>query len=233
MEQFKIGAENRVRKDTVTKQVYDIIRGAIMELKLKPGSMLSEKEISMDLGVSRTPVRESFIRLEREGLVNIYPQRGTYISKISISRCKEERFLRDTLEAATFDLYMKNHPSLESMDEIMACIEEQRKAIADKNYLNYLALDDKLHNVFYDATGNVLCKEVVRYSLVNYQRLRLLTQSSDEAMSEQTTEQHEQIYDAIVSRDVEAAEAVYKTHLDRVFVDFDKICAEHSDYFID
>lgn len=94
MQKFHVSETPKVRRDTITSHVYNMIRESIMTLSLKPGQMLSEKEYSLELGVSRTPVRESFIRLDREELLHIYPQRGTFVSKIRLDRIREERFLR-------------------------------------------------------------------------------------------------------------------------------------------
>ena len=85
---------------SVAMQVHNYLRQQILRLDLKPGQALSEKELSLQLSVSRTPVREAFIRLSEEGLVDIFPQRGTIVAPIRMDEIKEAQFLREILETA-------------------------------------------------------------------------------------------------------------------------------------
>ena len=88
------------KNSSVAVQVHYHLRQQILRLNLKPGIALSEKELSLQLGVSRTPVREAFIRLSEEGLVDIFPQRGTIVAPIRMDEIKEAQFLREILETA-------------------------------------------------------------------------------------------------------------------------------------
>ena len=69
---------------TASATVYDILQRNIMNLTLIPGTPMSEKDISEKMSVSRTPVREAFIRLSKEALVSIIPQKGSFVSRISL-----------------------------------------------------------------------------------------------------------------------------------------------------
>lgn len=96
--------------ESVREYAYRTLRENILKLKLKPGDKISEKEISDTLSISRTPVREAFIRLSQEQLLEVLPQRGTYISKINTSQIAEFRFLRVTLEQAVMKLACEKFP---------------------------------------------------------------------------------------------------------------------------
>src|SRR5262249_9041063 len=84
--------------------VYHKLKEQILSVELIPGTNISEKEISVQMGVSRTPVRESFVRLSQEGLLDIYPQRGTVVSLIDLELVEEARFMREQLECAVVRL---------------------------------------------------------------------------------------------------------------------------------
>ncbi len=71
----------------VNQQIYRILRRDIVHCLIAPGTPLSEKEVSVRFNVSRQPVREAFIKLAENGLIQIRPQRGSYVNKISMSRC--------------------------------------------------------------------------------------------------------------------------------------------------
>ena len=93
----------------VSETVYNILRRNIINLNLVPGSQISEKEISEKMNVSRTPVREAFIKLSKEALVSILPQKGTFVSKIDLSRVQEERFLRETIEFSVMENFINTY----------------------------------------------------------------------------------------------------------------------------
>lgn len=220
------------RQDTVTNMVYSVMRKAILDMSLQPGETLSEKEIAAQFAVSKTPIREAFIRLGREGLLDIYPQRGTYVSKISVSRCKEERFLREALEKATFEFYMEN-PSEESLGKLKYSIQKQKEVYPLGDAQLNMKYDDAFHDVFFDATGNGLSKMIIRSYAVNYQRTRLLSVKMQGNIGELNTTQHEEMYRAVVEKDIDLAHGVFTAHLQKLFTEIDEIVEAFPDYFID
>lgn len=231
MKDFQLD-EQIPRKDTVTSRVYDVLRQNILNINFKPGDALSEKEISVSLGVSRTPVREAFIRLEREGLLNIYPQRGSYISKISIKRTKEERFLRETLECALIALFIKDHTQ-NGVEKLQQAIKLQKQALENSNFDDYMDRDVDFHNVFFEETSNSLCKNILTNYSVNYKRIRLLSIKALEEIASLNIKQHEQLCQAILDNDYAEAEKICKNHLQKIFIELDRIVETYPDYFID
>ena len=87
-----------VQVSSVQEMVYRTLRDKIICMELKPGTIISTQEIADCMSVSRTPVREAFIRLQREDLLDVTPQRSTVVSKINMSRVYQERFIREALE---------------------------------------------------------------------------------------------------------------------------------------
>ena len=87
-------------KNTV-EQLHTILRKEIIDMLLKPGEPIFEKELCQRFGVSRTPVREACMRLSFDNLVEIFPQRGTFVTKIRRQDVHEDHFVRDALETAT------------------------------------------------------------------------------------------------------------------------------------
>ena len=81
-------------KTSLVKQIYNILWELIVNISLKPGQAMSEKEISDSLKASKTPVREAIIKLEETGLIRIVPKSGTYVSPISLDRYIEACFVR-------------------------------------------------------------------------------------------------------------------------------------------
>lgn len=230
VQDFNMGKAPQVRRDTVTSNTYELIRHEIMQLKFKPGQVLSEKDIALMLGVSRTPVRESFIRLERQGVLHIYPQRGTYVSKISQTRILEERFFRETLELAVFRDYLKNH-SEKSIAQLKYHADMQRHAYLAGNYYESLQHDDAFHNVFYEDTNHMLCAHIQKTYSIDYQRVRLLSILDEVDINEINIAQHEKIIEAIVSGDHAAAMESVESHICKLNTEMGRILELYTDYF--
>lgn len=99
-------------RENVRAYVYRLLYHNIMSVRLTPGTAVSEQEVSSYLDISRTPVREAFIHLSQDGLVEILPQRGTFISKIDTALIEENRFMRLTLERAVIRLACQDLPDM-------------------------------------------------------------------------------------------------------------------------
>ncbi len=99
---------NKAQDNSIRENVYRIIRENITSLQLAPGTTVSTQELAAKLQVSRTPVREAFIRLQKEDLVEITPQKGTMVSRIDLTRAEKERFIRESLETAILPLFLQN-----------------------------------------------------------------------------------------------------------------------------
>ena len=85
--------------EQVGPQVYRSLRERIIRGELEPGGLISEAEIARAFSISRQPVREAFIKLAEEGLVEIRPQRGTLVRRINIASVMDARFVREAVEA--------------------------------------------------------------------------------------------------------------------------------------
>jgi len=79
-------------------QVTEKLRDAILSLDLVPGTVLARQELADRFGVSQTPVREALLRLNEEGLVDVFPQHATLVSRIDIAAAREAHFLRRSIE---------------------------------------------------------------------------------------------------------------------------------------
>src|SRR5215210_2784674 len=93
----------RLQRGTAREQTLETLRREIISLHLAPGAALSENELAAEHGVSRTPVRESLILLQGEGLVQVYPQVGTFVSLVDPERVAEAQFIREAIECTSLD----------------------------------------------------------------------------------------------------------------------------------
>src|SRR3954462_11731135 len=91
----------QIARLSVRDQTLEALRRRIISLELPPGEPLSENELAQELGVSRTPVRESLILLREEGLVQVFPQIGSFVSLVDLARVSEAQFIREAIECAS------------------------------------------------------------------------------------------------------------------------------------
>ncbi|ERJ92631.1 GntR family transcriptional regulator [Treponema lecithinolyticum] len=214
---------------SVQATVYNILKNSIMRLQLKPGTAMSTQEIADKLHVSKTPVREAFIRLQREGLVEIFPQKQTVVSRIDLKRTAQERFIRESLECAVMEAVIENC-SRKNLALLRENIEKQRRAREKKDYLLHILLDNEFHKLLFTIAGQPLCWETIDDISGNYARIRLMTVWTAETM-DAVIAQHVQLLAVIERGNVEEAREYMKAHLGMLDTEMDGLLHKYPDFF--
>ena len=146
---------------SLREQVYEYLRDEISNRKLLPGATININEISQQLGISKTPLRDAIIQLEIEGFVTILPRRGVTVKKLTLQEIKDSYEIVGALEGSVilndFDKIERSHIS--RMEKLNA---RQIKALNRREYDNYYKLNLDFHNVFLDLSGNNSLKSIVR-----------------------------------------------------------------------
>ena len=184
----------------------------IISLELPPGSAVSENELSAALSLSRTPVREALIELSRIGLVEILPQRGSYISKIDYDLVEESRFMRVVIENAVLKLACEGI-SQEYIDALENSLKEQRKYTELENATKFLELDNEFHRLIFESVNKIWTYKIINDQMVHFNRLRTLSLKS--IKNQYTIKDHEDILYSIKRKDAEMAEMLMTRHLTR------------------
>lgn len=226
---MKIEIDIKQNSMSVGEFVYEVIKKNIIDMNIKPGNRISEKEISNLLDVSRTPVREAFIKLSREGLLYILPQRGTYISYIDLNNVEETRFIRKSLENSIMKLATEDFPQ-EIITKLEENIKVQRKYIKEKDYKKFMELDEEFHEMIYKGCGKGNIWRFIQKINTQYQRLRLLSYIAD-VNWDQVLDQHEEILRSIKEKDSKLAEEITELHLNKQIVDQKEIMEKYPEYF--
>jgi transcriptional regulator, GntR family len=128
----------------VNQQIYRILRRDIVHCLIPPGTPLSEKEVSVRFDVSRQPVREAFIKLAENGLIQIRPQRGSYVNKISMTQVRNGCFVRQAIECAV----VRRAGSMindEQLYQLEQNLNQQRVAVERQQLNDFFQLDDEFH----------------------------------------------------------------------------------------
>ena len=196
---------------------------------MAPGSALSEKDISKLLGVSRTPVREAFIQLSHEYLLDILPQKGTYVSLIDIENVEESKFLRETVEKAVIAIACTQFPN-ENFFDLQANIVLQELCFKERNYLKFYELDDALHKIIFVGCKKARIWSMIQQMHTHYNRVRMLNIAGGYDVLA-VLNQHKQLVSAILTKDVALGTQTICLHLDKVKFDIEDLRRDYADYF--
>jgi len=216
------------RSRLAAPQVLETLRHAILSLELAPGAMLVRSELAQQFGVSQTPVREALLRLEEEGLVDVFPQHATLVSRIDVAAAREAHFLRRSIELEILhQLASESPPGL--LTQLEAQISLQASLAAAQRYGDFVDADRRFHQLMYEAAGVPgLWQLVVRSSghVDRLRRLHLPTAGKTEAI----LADHRAIVAAIAQGDAARAQQAARDHLCGTLSAVDAICAQYPDY---
>jgi len=216
-------------ENSIQGAVYDTLKQGIMTLRLVPGTVMSTQEMATRLNVSRTPVREAFIRLQREGLVDAVPQRGTMVSKINLKRVEEERFIRESLELAVVDSFLRCCDAAH-FTALRESILQQKKCIREKRFADFVACDNQWHRLFFDAAGQLLAWDTIMNVNSHYNRIRILTVQNEET-SIGVIRQHEKIVRFMEQGEKDAVREEIADHVMKINIEKTDLIRQYPDYF--
>ena len=216
-------------RSTMAMRVFRRLREAIITLQIRPGDMLSEADVSRQMGVSRQPVREAFIKLSEIGLVEIVPQRGTFVVKISMDDVTNAQFVREALEVAIVRRACEIATEAD-IAGIRRVIDRMREALKANDYPGFLALDEDFHRAIADAAHCSAARRSIEAVDAQLDRVRFL---SLPLMSHMPIiiAAHEKILAAIEARDTAEAERLMREHLSAILFYLPEVASKHSDLF--
>lgn len=199
------------RDITKTDRVYAVLRRRIRELALAPGAPLRKEEIALELGVSRAPVSEAIARLAEEGLIDVFPQHGSFVAPIRAADVRESLFVRTALEVEA----MRRLAPIAD-DEILKALDDniatQAKALRAGHLVEFYDLDEALHAAIFAAIEKPRALRLLEAARAPLDRVRRLALPED-GRPEQTLAEHRALVDAIRSGDADYAAAAMRAHL--------------------
>ncbi|AJH01722.1 MULTISPECIES: GntR family transcriptional regulator [Clostridium] len=221
----------KISKNSTSKVIYHNLREEIINLYLEPGTSISEKELSEKYRVSRTPVREALVRLAQEGLVQIYPQKGTVVSLIDLSAVEEERFLREHLERAVVKEACMEFPK-ENILALEMNLKFQKMYIENNDYKKLFNTDEEFHKIIFEGCSKKRIWNSINDGSTEFQRIRVLRLTVNSSW-DNIYLQHKEIFNAIKNKNPEMAEEFMKKHLNMVIFDKTQVRESYPNYFKD
>ena len=212
--------------DRAARSIYDVLRKEIVTLHLRPGEKLSESELAKRFGTSRAPVREALIRLVEEGLIDVRPQRGSFVSRISLPAMERARFVREALEIAIARRAAQQGLSEARRSQLEATIDGQSQA--RDNPERFLEQDDLFHRGLAEGAGLGSVWDVIEREKAQFDRLRFLSLPFNTPI-DVLIEQHRAILGAVFRRRPAAAERAVRKHMQEVLRITDSLVFSHRD----
>jgi len=214
---------------TNADEIFDQLHADIVNLRLLPGSKLSESEIAKQNGVSRQPVREAFLHLNKMGLLEIRPQKATLVRKISIQGILNARFIRTAVEVEVIRSACER-ASKEDFDRFEINLKNQKRVASANDAAEFHALDYDFHRLICAAANLDFAFATIAENKSQVDRLCMVILTNKKSMLE-LIDDHSMIFEALKKRDEKAMIKLTRTHLSRLDSTLKVACEEHSEYF--
>lgn len=208
-------------------QIADYLREKILSLELAPGLAMSRADLQKQFGLSQTPVRDALLKLEEEGLVTVFPQYATLVSRVNLRQARQAHFMRRAIEADVARLLAENRTD--------ALVTDLRKANAlvrveaeAADHAAFLVADRAFHQTMFQHADMMIVWSLVRNSSGHLDRLRRLNLKN--VGVDRIVRQHEDVIDAIDKGDPDRAEAALRTHLANTLALLERVVGEFPEY---
>lgn len=211
----------------ITPQITRILRERIIQNDLKPGDRISESELAGIYAVSRQPIREAFIKLADQGLLEVRPQRGTFVTRIGYFAVLDARFLREAIEADIAKI-LAAAPEPALIAELREQIDRQR-AHKRQDPGGFTRLDDQFHRTLAAAAGKAGAWRLIEGLKSQMDRVRYL--SLGEFRIDALVAQHNAVVDRIETGDIAGANSAIRFHLREVLNDLPQIITANARFF--
>lgn len=205
-----------------------VIRENIINLELKPGTMISEQDLADELGLSRTPVHEALQELSQTKIIEILPQRGSRISLIDMNLVEEAVFIRSTLEAAIIEIACKS-ASEEDINQLEENINLQEFYLSKDNIDKIMELDNAFHQYIYKMTNKMQCYTMIKLMNIHHDRVRELHLHT--ANTQTVIEEHKKILEHFKNHNADGVKELIEMHLKHLYLDEKEIRKKYAEYF--
>ncbi|SNS47904.1 DNA-binding transcriptional regulator, GntR family [Anaerovirgula multivorans] len=217
---------------TISEDVYKSLEKDILNLKIKPGQILTEQEICEKYNISRTPSRDVLQRLKNAGLVFTIPYKANYVSLLDMDSIRQFIYMRIAIETAVVKDVIKILD-----DKLIAELEENLKLQetllkSDFTAEQFYKIDGSFHKIWFNATDKLIVWEQIQKLQVHYTRFRMLDIVAVKNF-QAIYEDHKKLVTIIKSKNNDEVEVFVRKHLNSGIVRLgDKIYTEFADYFI-
>jgi DNA-binding GntR family transcriptional regulator len=214
---------------TLSSRVYHSMKDAILSLAYQPGQIMRKGKICEQLDISRSPVSEAVTRLAAEGLVDVIPQAGTFVTRFSMAEIREGAFLREALEIAAVELVAKTITD-DQVKLLQRNLWVQQALVDDLDVQGFYQFDSEMHNLILGFTNYRRLAAMAETSWLQVNRARQLVLPNPDRVAD-TLAEHRAIVSALQARDPKAARKATKKHLGQLLLHLEAIEIDRPDLF--
>ena len=207
----------KIKKEVLSNKVYGVLKEMIANHRFQPGTRLNVERLTTELKVSRTPIWEAVRRLEQEGLLKSIPNRGVFMVEMTLPMALELYQVRGVLDGLAGRL-AANQIDQRILDKMTICLDEQVKVMEEGDLVGYSKLDFEFHAMIYKTSRNAFLQEMLESIKMRMQPLHLQIRS----ILPRLYEDHQDILDALGSKDPERTEKALVRHNRKVEIQIKK-----------
>jgi len=213
------------------ERAYRALREAILRLDLQPGQSVSENELAVQLEISRSPLRQAFALLQKEGLIITFPQKGSYVTRIDPKEVADSCEMRLLLETWSLDKTLENGGTWD-LQGLRQLLQAQEEAVRSDAYATFLDLDSRFHMTIMGATGNDKAGDLYEQVNVGIARVRAWELRTQKSLQTGLTE-HREIFRALEAEDVLRVKELCVEAANRLLPSMQLMRSTHPAYFTD
>lgn len=218
------------------EQIYNQLRDEIMFLELVPGEFISETETATRFGVSRTPIRDVFKRLENEGMLQIVPQKGTFVSLIELKHLSDMMYMREKLELSVIEDIIDSGSNTDLVKLRLLLLKQKKlfeEEITQKERSKQFIIDDnEFHRLIFESASKSSLWNIISQTTPHYHRFRALNNLQSEKVLSILFEEHMQILMLLEKKDKESIRKLYNEHIYGGVENMADIISRNESYFI-
>jgi DNA-binding GntR family transcriptional regulator len=196
---------------TRTEAAYAYTKQRVLDAPYAGGDLLTEGEVADALGISRTPVREAFLRLEGEGLLRLYPKRGALVVPVSAGEVEAVMEARSLAERFAFAKAIARGADV--VGDMEAAIARQEERAAEGDLDGFVEADRVFHTVLVAAAGNPIVLALYESLRDRQQRMGITALRREPRRLAEILDEHRALTAAVAGGDVEATLALLDAHL--------------------
>ena len=220
----------RIASEPISEYAYRVLYENIIRMDLKPGECLSTAEVAKLFQTSRTPIQSAFSRLTAIGLLDVYPQRGTYVSLIDMKRVYQSVYMRNLTDQAIIRILCEKELSEKDLIELEANLSQQEFYYSKDRPEEVFALDLAFHAMLYRLSNMDYVQQALQSIVIDQHRMRMLKLRSH-IRWQQTSEEHRIILQAIRDKNAEIGCQQSYQHVSRFGIDIEATYALYPNYF--
>ena len=211
------------------QRVYQSLKHAILTLAYRPGDIIRKPEICNRLRVSRSPVADAVAKLATDGLVDVVPQAGTFVTRLSMTDIREGAFIREAIEVAAAE-HVAPRITEDQLRDLRRSLKLQEALVADGDAQGFMALDGQMHEMMLSFTGFPRLPQVSQTAWLSVHRARQLILPV-EGRLKATLQEHRAILAAFEFHDPQAARQAVQHHLRQLLTYLQPLERAHPELF--